>query len=104
MRELAKQFQGKGEVSGYDFKQMKRSEYAYLYEVSGELSTHYEVFQKVENIRFGLVSYPRSKAFGKTAYTVGKIERANELFTKLTEHGNTKKTSKKNRGTHQQED
>ena len=44
--ELEKEFIGTGEVAGFKFKQVDKSEYGYIYQVSDESKTHFEVFKK----------------------------------------------------------
>lgn len=70
IKELRDEFEGIGEVKGFRFKKLLSNGYAYLYEVSGGSSrVYYEVFERVVNDRFGVVSYPKSNAFGKWAKT-----------------------------------
>ena len=85
MKELKNEFKGKGEVSGYAFKQLKKSPYSYLYEVKNEEngSIHYEVFKRKENTQFDCVSYPRSKSFGLWAWTIVILDKAIEKFDDL---------------------
>ena len=84
MRDLAENFEGRGEVKGYSFTQMQKSNKAYLYHVSNnEGGFHYEVFRRKENTRFGVVSYPSSKAFGVWAWTTGDFESAKKRFAQL---------------------
>lgn len=64
MRELKEVFEGKGQVKGFKFTQIKKTEYAYLYRVDTKTSKHYEIFERRENTRFNCVSYPSNKAFG----------------------------------------
>lgn len=83
MRELEKSFKGKGEVKGYNFTQMTLTDKAFLYEVERDGKFHYEVFKRVENNRFGCVSYPSSKSFGIWAWSCGTLKRALERFNEL---------------------
>jgi hypothetical protein len=85
MKELQIDFNGKGEVLGYTFKQLKKSPYSYLYEVKNEDTgvVHYEVFKRKENTQFDCVSYPRSKSFGLWAWTVTNLDLAIEKFDDL---------------------
>ena len=69
MRELPLQFEGRGEASGYNFTQIEKSDFAYIYErTSPEGHLSWEVFKRIENERFGNVSYPRSPSFGVWAW------------------------------------
>ena len=83
MKPLKAQFEGRGEVKGYYFAQLKKTDKAFLYEVSSGDRKHYEVFKKKLNHRFACVSYPSSKAFGIWAWTYMSLERALEKFEKL---------------------
>jgi len=69
MRELKEVFEGKGQVKGFKFTQIKKTEYSYLYRVDTGSSRHYEIFERRENTRFDCVSYPSNKAFGLWAKT-----------------------------------
>jgi len=78
MRELEKSFIGKGEVKGFKFTQVKKTEYGFIYLVESDGNTHYEVFKRVENDRWGCISYPKSKSFGVWAWTYTNISTASE--------------------------
>lgn len=97
MKELEKVIQGKGEVSGYTFTQLKKSPYAYIYEQkwtsTGQVRA-YEVFERRENTQFNCVSYPKANSFGVWAYSVKSIERAEEIFNILNESGKEKEERK----------
>lgn len=83
MKPLQKQFQGKGEVKGYLFNQIRQTDRAYVYEVSFGNSKHYEVFKKVVNKRFSCISYPTSKAFGIWSWIKMSLEKAEEKLDDL---------------------
>ena len=83
MKDLPKQFPGRGEVKGYLFTQIRQTDKTFIYEVSSGDRKHYEVFKKKLNHRFACVSYPTSKAFGIWAWTYMSLERALEKFEKL---------------------
>jgi len=84
MKKLKKQFEGRGEVKGYTFKQLSSSPYAYIYEVSNDLcTTHYEVFKHKENTYYNCISYPTSKGFGLWAWTKSDLTSAEYLFDEL---------------------
>ena len=76
MRELQEQFDGKGQVRGYTFTQISKTDCGFIYEVEHGGHRHYEVFKKRLNHRFGTISYPTDKAFGVWAWTCGTLERA----------------------------
>jgi hypothetical protein len=91
MRQLEKEFAGIGEVKGFTFKQLKASEFAYLYEVlATNGSKWYEVFEKEENVRFDCVSYPKQKSFGLWAFTADTLERAEAKFLELEQRVQTR--------------
>lgn len=71
MKELRENFIGIGEVKNFEFKCLKQSEKAYLYEVNDiEIDNiHYETFEHKENKQFDCVSYPKSNSFGLWAFT-----------------------------------
>jgi hypothetical protein len=85
LKELEKIIDGNGEKKGYTLRQIKKGQNSFIYEVvcNETQLIHYEVFKRVENTQFGCVSYPKSKSFGKWAWCVGTIERANEIFNQL---------------------
>lgn len=90
MRELQTEFEGRGEVSGYSFKQINKTDKAYIYERSsseGHLS--WEVFKRIENERFGVISYPRSPSFGIWAWEYFDKDKALDKFNALN---NTEKS------------
>ncbi len=84
MKELQKQFSGKGQVKGYDFNQITASPFGYIYaKTSLEGGKTFEVFKRLENAYYDCVSYPTNKAFGIWAWEVGTIERANEILEEI---------------------
>ena len=66
MKQLQENFDGRGEVKGFKFKQ--------------EMKPHYEVFQRRINTLYDCESYPSSKAFGIWAKSVVSKEKAIEYF------------------------
>lgn len=96
MQDLEKEFIGKGDVRGFLFKQLLANETAYLYEVSTENTTHYEVFKRVEKKAAtyvldgkevntaAKVVYPKTKQFGLTAWTFTNYEKALERFNSIS--------------------
>lgn len=85
MKLLKKQFPGKGEVKGYMFTQVSKTDKAFLYEVSvnsGD-AKHYEIFRHKINKRFGQESYPTANAFGIWAWTCMTLDAALEKFNQL---------------------
>jgi hypothetical protein len=90
IKPLPTQFSGTGEVRGYEFAQICKTDRGFLYEVRLDgIITHYEVFELKINNRFMCESYPTSKAFGIWAWTyrkkndaLGKLSTLNEKFSK----------------------
>lgn len=79
IKPLPKQFPGRGEVKGYNFRQICMTDRGFLYEVSSnDIIPHYEVFKRKINKRFNCESYPTSKSFGYWAWTYRKKEMAIE--------------------------
>jgi hypothetical protein len=85
MKQLEIKFTGRGQVKGFIFTQINKSENAYLYEVNTGHSIHYEVFKHKENTQFDCVSYPSNKAFGVWAWSCTKLQRALEKFEELND-------------------
>jgi hypothetical protein len=83
MKQLQENFIGRGEVKGFIFTQIKKSDKAYIYEVNCDGFVHYEVFKHKENNQFNCVSYPKSLSFGLWAWTKSTLEKAIELFDLL---------------------
>ena len=84
IRELRTDFTGLGQVRGFKFTQMSKTDSAFLYEVNTGDMIFYEVFKRRYNTWFNCISYPTNKAFGIWAYTTPKIERAFELLNDLS--------------------
>lgn len=82
IKELPIEFEGKGEVKGYYFTQIGKSDKAYIYAVDG--GKHFEVFKRQVNRRFSQESYPNSESFGIWSWTYRSYERALEKFEHLT--------------------
>lgn len=78
MKELSEHFIGRGEVRGFEFKQIEKTDNGYIYSVIGEGVTHYEVFKRRENTQFNCISYPNSNSFGVWAWSVNTLEKAKE--------------------------
>jgi hypothetical protein len=80
MRELEKQFIGKGQVKGFKFTQIKKTKYGYIYKVRAQNSEWYEVFKRKENTRYSVISYPRNKSFGVWAWSTKDMSRAIDIL------------------------
>jgi len=97
--ELEDEFIGTSEVKGVLFKKIASVEHGFIYEVSSDNATYYEVFKRkltpicidFENRIYSetdfKVIYPKSKDFGIWAFTTSKLNKAynilNELKTNL---------------------
>lgn len=91
VKELDEVIKGRGEMKGFTLTQLKRSYFAYLYEVLEEETCHktYEVFRRRENVQFGCVSYPKSNGFGDSAYmgkTFRSLDKAMAYFEYLNDY------------------
>ena len=85
MKELPIHFEGKGQVKGYTFTQISKTDCGFIYEVEQGGHRHYEVSKKRLNHRFGTVSYPTDKAFGVWAWTCMSLETAKKKLLDLSE-------------------
>jgi hypothetical protein len=76
IRELPAEFTGKGEIKGFDFKQVYFDGEWYIYSVEQGGQKWYEAFKRKVYKRFNIVSYPGAKSFGNWAWTTQSFERA----------------------------
>jgi hypothetical protein len=85
MKELYKEFEGRGEVSGYMFRQLFESEKAFMYVLTYKETgnIHYEVFERRINQQFDCVSYPKSNSFGIWAWCIKDFNKALLVFSQL---------------------
>jgi hypothetical protein len=81
-KELPLEFRGTGEVRGFTFVQVEKSDKGYIYEVLDSGRLHYEVFRRKVN-QFGGVSYPKAKSFGLWAWSTRSLEKALEYYKNL---------------------
>ena len=87
MKELEKEFFGRGEVKGFYFKQIKSNQFAYIYEVHHPdvVEPHYSVFERRVNKQFDCESYPNSNSFGIWAWCCVSLDAAEARFEQITE-------------------
>lgn len=90
IRPLELEFIGRGEVKGFEFRQILCGDYAYLYEVQDEGKIYFEVFQKRINRRYSSISYPTANAFGIWAWTYKDIDPALDKFHSINYSTNLK--------------
>ena len=83
MKLLDLEFPGKGEVRGFEFKQVQKSNTAYVYEVNSGTTIYYEVFRRVVNTKRQKEVYPLAKHFSIWAWTVMNYEDAKRKFNQL---------------------
>lgn len=76
MRELKESFIGKGQVRGFEFTQVKKTEHGYIYKIDTKNTICYEVFHKRVNSQYNCISYPSNKAFGVWAWTYNTLDKA----------------------------
>lgn len=85
IKPLPKKLAGRGEVSGYEFSLVSKTNRGFCYEVRLDGTvTHYEVFLRKINKRFSCESYPFSKAFGIWAWTFKTKEQAIRKLNSLS--------------------
>ena len=81
MKELNKDFIGRGEVKGFQFEQVMKHPLFYVYRVTinyENKAQHYELFKRKINTYYNQESYPSSKSFGVWAWTLPTLERVKE--------------------------
>ena len=83
MKLLDLKFSGKGEVKGFTFKQVQKSNTAYVYEVNSGTTIYYEVFRRVVNTKRQKEVYPLAKHFSIWAWTQMNYESAKRKFNQL---------------------
>ena len=83
MKLLDLKFSGKGEVKGFTFKQVQKSNTAYIYEVNSGSSIYYEVFTRVVNNKYQKEVYPMAKHFSIWAWAHMNYEDAKRKFNQL---------------------
>ena len=83
MKELEKEFIGKGEVKGFKFTLLNANSKAFIYEVDNCDFIYYEVFLRKIHSRYGHVMYPKSKSFGVWAWSFDNLDRATAKFKQL---------------------
>ena len=74
---------GKGEVKGFLFTQVYRSDRAYIYKIDSGCSIYYEVFKVTQKTNSERHCYPTSKAFGVWAWVYMSAETAIAKFNQL---------------------
>lgn len=84
IKQLPKQFSGRGEVKGNEFSFVSMTDRGFCYEVTAiGIKPHYEVFRLKINNRWACMSYPTAHAFGIWAWTFRKKEMALEKLNEL---------------------
>lgn len=76
LREPPHQFTGTGQYKGFEFTRILTRNRAYCYLVVAGGTKYYHVFKRMENPRFGTISYPRPEAFGKWAWVYRSLDEA----------------------------
>src|SRR5579863_4485702 len=86
LKELPETFTGRGEVKGFEFRQITRSDSAYIFEVlQVNCPIRYEIFSRKEDPRFGKIAYPTANSFGLWAWAAWTLQEANMRFYRLNE-------------------
>ena len=89
IKQLKTGFIGVGQVRGFQFALISKTNWAFLYEVDTGDTIYYEVFRKRINRRFACESHPTDKAFGIWAWTTPNMERALEILNNLSNNEQT---------------
>ncbi|MBI9036325.1 MAG: hypothetical protein JEZ03_17835 [Bacteroidales bacterium] len=96
IEELPKLFIGTGEVRGFQFTQVKKSESAYIYQVNVEGKIYFEIFerkstQKCIDFKQRIYSetefkeiYPKANSFGFWAWTYPTYQQALQKFDEIS--------------------
>ena len=84
VKQLPLEFEGRGEIKGYSYRQVKRSNLCYIYEVlAPNGQAWYEVFRAKVNALYNNISYPSSKQFGISAWTIKSSDKAEKRFNEI---------------------
>jgi len=96
-KELSLEFDGVGQMSNFHFKQIKKTDFGYIYELTSENSKHFEVFERREQkegdtviggqkVHFeNKVMYPSNNAFGDWAFAPKSLEVAEKYLHEFYE-------------------
>ncbi len=98
IKKLQENFEGTGEVKGFEFHQIKRGNKTFIYEVYASGSSHFEVFlikttslcldfkkRLYSETEFKEI-YAKGKDFGKWAWTYIKLTDALNKFYEIERH------------------
>lgn len=97
INDLKQDFTGVGQVRGFKFTQISKTDSGFMYEVDTGNTIYYEVFKRRFNSRFNCISYPTNKAFSIWAWTTPRIIRAFEILNELSmEHSSVSAIHKTN--------
>jgi len=95
IEELRESFDGRAESRGFKFLQMDKTDTGYIYRVNSGTKPHYEIFErrtakKIESFNPTTLSeterreiYPNRNVFGKSAWTTGNYERAQDILAEI---------------------
>lgn len=84
IKQLPHCFTGNGQVKGFNFTQISKTNSGYIWKVNTGDTIYYEVFKKRLNQRFNCISYPTNKAFDIWAWTTPNMDRAFEILNDLS--------------------
>lgn len=80
IKQLKTEFIGRGSVKGFNFKQVLKSEKAYMYEVNGK---YYKVFERKIHRRFEQEIYPKDEHFGNWAWCFSSNDKESDYNNAL---------------------
>ena len=89
VKELPLEFKGSGEVRGFMFSQVGKTDKGYVYQVSSGGEIWYEVFERKVNGQYGIISYPKSKSFGKWAWSYMSLQKAMDKLSNISVRNET---------------
>ena len=83
IKELKTTFIGKGQVRGFVFTQICKTNCGFMYEVDNFGIKYYEVFKRKVNTLYNNISYPTDKAFGIWAFTTSNFDKAKIILNNI---------------------
>jgi len=90
IKELPIEFIGRGEVKGFQFRQLMKGNRMFMYEVTSDGITHYEVFEiracLTPITREPYVGYPKANSFGVWAWAYRNYEKAIIKFNEMNNY------------------
>ncbi len=105
--ELETEFEGKGQMSNFYFKQIVKNDFGYIYELTDKFGNiHYEVFERREQKESDIeiagqkvhydfkIMYPSMNAFGDWAYSCTSLDKAKTYLIEFEKIINSREINK----------